>query len=81
MAWQPMATAPKDGTRILASICWSFGQDDVRIVRWAVPEPFDETEQWTTDSEGPGYSTGFDESEVRGWMPLPEPINATATST
>lgn len=66
--WQPIETAPKDGTRILAAV--SYG---VTIVRWGISEPFGDGKAWCTDSEGPGYSSEFDDREISGWLPLPEP--------
>lgn len=69
-AWQPIETAPKDGTRILGFAAYI---PEVTIVSWKVCEPFGEKKTWTTDSEGPGYSFGFDDGDIVAWMPLPEP--------
>jgi hypothetical protein len=64
--WRPIESAPKDGTRILA---WRPELGEPYIVRWAVDEPFGDVETWTTDSEGPGYSSEL--ADVTHWMPLP----------
>jgi hypothetical protein len=67
--WQPIATAPKDGARILV-----WGPETARgvtVARWGQPEPsqlWGDRRCWTTDDEGPGYS---DCVEATHWMPLP----------
>ena len=69
--WQPIESAPrKFGEFILAC---TAGEEGVALVHWATPEPFGETATWTTASEGPGYSTSYDEGKLTHWMPLPNP--------
>ena len=70
MEWQPTKSAPRDGTRILAFVP-HIGE--IIIVQWGFAEPGGEERQWTTDSEGPGYSSGFEDNEIAAWMPLPQP--------
>lgn len=68
--WQPIETAPKDGTCILV---WSAepGYECVELVSWAEDEPFGTAKTWATQSEGPGYS--HEVESVTHWMPLPAP--------
>jgi hypothetical protein len=65
-SWQPIETAPKDGTRILA-----LTEIGITIIHWGRVEPFGTEDEWTTDSVGPGYS--FGPERVTHWMPLPAP--------
>ena len=73
--WQPIETAPKDGTHILAwnyesrfylppYICW-FGQD--------MNEPDENKREWLT-RDGDGWSTGYYYTPCKPthWMPLPD---------
>jgi len=63
--WQPIETAPKDGSWFLAfnpnsNMCWA---------------PY-EFASWTTDWSGRSYYCQEDtseETEATHWMPLPEP--------
>ena len=49
--WRPMATAPKDGTRIIVVIRASEqGASDVDVVRWAKPKSHSEYCWMATDS-------------------------------
>lgn len=60
-SWQPIETAPKDGTFILGwhpALSWPHGRQDV--VAW------DETHLHWTDG-------CFEVSWPTHWMPLPEP--------
>lgn len=70
--WQPIETAPKDGTRLLVLVRpsghWSA---EVNIARWGDPEPFDEP-CWVGDSAGPGYTLSWDDGEISHWMPIPD---------
>jgi len=62
MIWQPIDTAPKDGTEILA-----VDGDVYAVVRWCA---FAEPPQWR-DHAGLGAG-GIDPFEPTHWMPLPE---------
>lgn len=68
MEWQPIETAPKDGTRVLV---WSPQMGCSYVASWAVSEPFGHEPTWSTDSEGPGYSSEI--PDCTHWMPLPKP--------
>lgn len=66
MEWQPIDTAPKDGTRILVYDAFYAG-------RIAVCQ-FDSYFEWV--ERGADYATevwGLGEMSPTHWMPLPEP--------
>jgi Protein of unknown function (DUF551) len=63
--WQPIETAPKDGTRILAyGRCGFDDISGIATVAWIY-------EKWVCD---PNEATEYDyeECQVTHWMPLPE---------
>lgn len=60
-AWQPIETAPKDGTDILAYQRWEEGTERILVMRW------DEKGGWRTNVHS---FVRFDPSH---WMPLPSP--------
>lgn len=71
MNWQPIETAPKDGTDILV---WYSGA--VRVTRWYVhymnghPD-LRRAPEWDQDvMYGPSY---YGPMEPTHWMPLPQP--------
>ena len=74
MKWQPIETAPKDGTDIL--IVTSRFQI-VNVARWSEEcdvGGFSTGPGWQVfECEDGWYSIGFTQDEVSHWMPLPEP--------
>lgn len=64
-AWQPIATAPKDGTRILLWLCFRYRNQEprVEIAKWHQPANKMVAGFWATPIRG----------EPTHWMPLPEP--------
>lgn len=68
--WQSIETAPQE--RGLYILAWG-PECGIRMVHWAVAEPFGAGAEWTTPSEGPGYSTGFEPGELTHWQPMPAP--------
>lgn len=63
-AWLPIATAPKDGSRILV-----FEGGEVQIVAWRAMHCG--REDWGLDDGESVYCEG--EFRPTHWMPLPEP--------
>lgn len=63
-AWQPIETAPKDGTRIMAYIARI---EHTLIIYW---EPDTDSEPHWSDEEG------FEWTDLTHWMPLPDPPRA-----
>ena len=69
MEWQPIETAPKDGTEILAY----FGpHTGVVQVSWNSPD-YDGFKLWVVDDRkhGPYYLRGYSNPYPTHWMPLP----------
>lgn len=68
--WQPIETAPKDGTRILMT--------DGNLVSIGAWEEFsDHWSTWSCEAEprptdGPGACAGWWDVNPTGWMPLPD---------
>ena len=74
--WQPMETAPRDGTRILVDFGNCHG---VHAVAWGEAKGID---CWYVDDNkhGPWPLRGWIETDVRGWMPLPQAKDAIIAS-
>jgi hypothetical protein len=68
--WQPISTAPKDGTLVLLSVCWSgIGEAHrARIDPVMCVARFDGA--FWIDDEGVFQAA---EADATHWMPLPEP--------
>jgi hypothetical protein len=62
--WQPIDTAPKDGTRMLA---W-FADGGHSIIYWG---SYDKS--WVQALPGLGSDSGYSPDTFSHWMPLPEP--------
>lgn len=72
--WRPMATAPKDGTRILVAVRASEqGPAEVDVAKWTRPEPSADPCWVATDSD-PGALVTYSDIELYSWMPLPTPL-------
>jgi hypothetical protein len=70
--WQPMWSAPKDGTRILVAVRASEqGPAEVDVVRWARQEPSGE-KCWISAESDPAAAIIYTDSELAFWMPLPK---------
>jgi hypothetical protein len=67
--WQPIETAPKNGTRILAY--WA-DTDEHTIIEWWQYSDTDEG-TWRQGGSGLGYDSGYADDALSHWMPLPEP--------
>lgn len=71
--WQPIETAPKDGTEILVL----FKRLGVKCVAWTTRwnDPTDEHAHWHIDDckHDPYPLRGYNEEDEIGWMPLPRP--------
>lgn len=78
--WQPIETAPKDGTHILAARAGEcIGVDEIEITEWCVMENFTwEHVEGDTYRKVRGEPTEFwngNGHRATHWMPLPAPPN------
>jgi hypothetical protein len=72
--WKSMASAPRDGARILVAIRSSEqGPAEVDVVRWTRAELPGE-EFWIATDSDPACRVAYAEAELTGWMPLPSPL-------
>lgn len=71
--WRHMSTAPRDGSRFLATVRpVEQGPADVDVVYWARSDQFG-MEGWRAADSTPGAIIGYAEPELICWMPLPTP--------
>jgi hypothetical protein len=69
--WRRMATAPKDGSRILVSIrSTEQGPAEVDVVRWSKPKR-DPDACWMSTDSSADCSIVYEAWELAFWMPLP----------
>jgi hypothetical protein len=64
--WQPIETAPKDGTKIIAFHIWSRHIQMMTIAHWGRPGAYN-APCWISQ----GGTNHID--QPTHWMPLPEP--------
>jgi hypothetical protein len=70
--WRRMASAPKDGTRILVTVRpVEQGPAEVDVAYWARSDQFG-IEGWRAADSSPGRVIGYAEPELKCWMPLPK---------
>lgn len=71
--WQPIETAPKDGTWMLVYEPSEY-PPSVHVVRWGTREWTMGARQyaWVTMALGPNPDT-YDADDATHWMPLPNP--------
>lgn len=68
--WEGMASAPRDGTRVLIAIyATEQGPAEVDVVSWIGGD----TEGWVAVDSDPGARVTYADAEVFAWMPLPSP--------
>ncbi len=73
--WSLMASAPKDGTRILVvTRAGEQGPADVDVVRWTKPGKATAEPCWVSTESSHDCAIFYDDWEVSFWMPLPESI-------
>lgn len=76
--WQPISSAPRDGTEILAWLVFSNDQspDGAAVIEWREIPP--NYEGWMLDGWCRLAPTGDpdDDREPTHWLPLPEPPSA-----
>ena len=69
--WRHMASAPKDGSRILATVAESEqGPAQVDTVYWASADDSG-IEGWRSSDSTPGQVFSYADPEIICWMPVP----------
>ena len=77
--WHRMASAPKDGSRILVVIRASEqGSADVDVVRWTRHKR-DVEPCWVSTDSSHDAAIAYEEWEVAFWMPLPSSVAPVRT--
>ncbi len=77
--WRHMASAPKDGSRILVTIRPSEqGAAEVDLAYWSNGDQFG-AEGWRASDSSPGRIIEYAEPELKCWMPMPS-ANLNRTS-
>jgi hypothetical protein len=74
MEWQPISTAPKDGTRIL--IFCPRSSHKVQEASWAIPYESAPDGWWSTPLGPAGRGYTILPEAATHWMPLPEAPDA-----
>lgn len=71
LSWQPIAKAPKDGSRILVTIhSTEQGDTEVDVVRWT-KSPRDDEFCWMSTDSSFDCPVMYENWELTFWMPLP----------
>ncbi len=69
--WRHMASAPKDGSRILVTVRPSEqGPADVDVAYWSHGDRYG-AEGWRASDSSPGCIIEYAEPELKCWMPMP----------
>ncbi|MET3857951.1 MULTISPECIES: hypothetical protein [unclassified Rhizobium] len=69
--WRHMASAPRDGSRILVTIrAVEQGPAEVDLAYWSNGDRFG-AEGWRASDSSPGQIIEYAEPELKCWMPLP----------
>ena len=75
--WRHMASAPKDGARILVTVGVSEqGPAQVDVAYWARADQFG-IEGWRSADSHPGQIFSYADPELVCWMPMPGAGTAT----
>jgi hypothetical protein len=78
--WRHMASAPRDGSRILVTVRASEqGPAEVDVAYWARADQFG-MEGWRAADSYPGHMIAYADAELKCWMPLPR-ANAGGEAT
>ncbi len=69
--WRHMASAPKDGSRVLVTVGESEqGPAQVDVAYWARADQFG-IEGWRSADSHPGQIFSYADPELKCWMPMP----------
>lgn len=69
--WRHMASAPRDGSRILVTVRSSEqGPAEVDVAYWSNGDRYG-AEGWRASDSSPGRIVEYAEPELKCWMPMP----------
>lgn len=69
--WRSMASAPKDGSRVLVTVrSVEQGPAEVDVAYWSSSDQAG-TGAWLASDSYPGHVFRYAEPELKCWMPLP----------
>lgn len=78
--WRQMASAPRDGSRILVTVRSSEqGPAEVDVAYWSHGDRFG-TEGWRASDSSPGRIIEYAEPELKCWMPMPSADRSQASA-
>lgn len=78
--WRQMATAPRDGSRILVTVrSAEQGPAEVDVAYWSHGD-HSGAEGWRASDSSPGCVIEYAEPELKCWMPMPS-ANLSRAST
>lgn len=78
--WRHIASAPRDGSRILVTIRPSEqGPADVDVAYWSHGDRFG-AEGWRASDSSPGCIIEYAEPELKCWMPMPSANFSSASA-
>ena len=78
--WRQMATAPRDGSRILVTVrSAEQGPAEVDVAYWANGDRFG-AEGWRASDSSPGRVIEYAEPELKCWMPMPSASRSRASA-
>ena len=78
--WRQMATAPRDGSRILVTVrSAEQGPAEVDVAYWSHGD-HSGAEGWRASDSSPGCVIEYAEPELKCWMPMPSAETSCAAS-
>ena len=79
MRWRPIASAPRDGSRIIAVIRGGEqGGADIDVVRWALTRG-NADPCWVSSDSTFNCTVAYGDGELTHWMPLPSSMPGRKT--
>ena len=78
--WRPMRSAPKDGSRVLVTVCSAEqGEAEVDVAYWTRGDTGG-PEGWRSADSHPGCVIAYADPELKCWMPLPNAAPGAAAA-
>jgi hypothetical protein len=71
--WQPIETAPKDGTRVLIYVPYDDGDGEVYLASFGYDVGYGNGPSWQPEYAEVAMFNSPDDRQPTHWMPLPDP--------